>query len=84
MRPIDILRDLGMSEGAIAMYLWRWQWADSSTILQWIVLDRDADLASRCAVPACRGSPRKRAIVCMRGNIILRFPGSRRVRRMGG
>jgi len=34
MRPIDILRDLGMSEGAIAMYLWRWQWADSSTILQ--------------------------------------------------
>jgi hypothetical protein len=34
MRPIDILRDLGMSEDTIATYLWRWQWAESSTILQ--------------------------------------------------
>ena len=34
MRPIDILRDLGMTEDTIATYLWRWQWAESSTILQ--------------------------------------------------
>ena len=34
MRPIDILRDLGMTEDTIATYLWRWQWAESSTVLQ--------------------------------------------------
>ena len=34
MRPIDILRDLGMTEDTIATYLWRWQWAESWTILQ--------------------------------------------------
>jgi hypothetical protein len=33
-RPIDILRDLGMSEGATATYLWRWPWAGSSPIPQ--------------------------------------------------
>jgi hypothetical protein len=33
-RPIDIFRDLGLSEGTIAIYLGRWQWGESSPILR--------------------------------------------------
>jgi hypothetical protein len=33
-RPVDVFRDLGMTEEAIASYLWRWRCAGSSVVLR--------------------------------------------------
>jgi hypothetical protein len=33
-RPVDVLRDLGMTEEVIASYLWRWHFAGSPAIRQ--------------------------------------------------
>jgi hypothetical protein len=33
-RPVDVFRDLGMTEKAIASYLWRWHCAWSSIVLR--------------------------------------------------
>jgi hypothetical protein len=33
-RPVDVFRDLGMTEEAIASYLWRWRCAGSSIVLR--------------------------------------------------
>src|ERR1700677_1175298 len=32
LRPVDVFRDLGMTEEAIASYLWRWHCAGSSIV----------------------------------------------------
>jgi hypothetical protein len=34
IRPVDVFRDLGMTEEMIARYVWRWQFAAESAILQ--------------------------------------------------
>jgi hypothetical protein len=33
-RPVDVFRDLGMTDEAIARYVWRWNCAAESAILQ--------------------------------------------------